>query len=146
MSTTVPEVPGIWPEPRDIEVIRTTFAKVKLTPEEAGLKFYQRLFETAPQVRPMFPADLKPQAGKLFQTLGVLVASLDRVGELLPVLRSMGQRHKAYGAEPDHYAAVGAALLWTLEQELGDAFTEEAQDDWTRLYTLVSRVMVEGAQ
>ncbi|QOY91208.1 globin domain-containing protein [Paludibaculum fermentans] len=126
---------------REIEVLRGTFAKVKLSPEQAGAKFYARLFELAPQVRPMFPAAMGPQAGKLFQTLKLLVASLDRLHELVPVLRELGRRHKSYGAVADHYAVVGSALIWTLEQELGDEFTEEAKEDWIQLYTLVSRMM-----
>ena len=39
------------------------------------------------------------------------------------------------------YATVGAALLWTLEQGLGQAFTSDVRDAWTKTYTLLSSAM-----
>ena len=44
------------------------------------------------------------------------------------------------------YHSVGVALLWTLEQGLGDALTEDVKQAWTAAYQLLSGVMQEGAR
>ena len=50
-----------------------------------------------------------------------------------------------YGVAAEHYASVGAALIWTLEQGLGDDFTPETRDAWIAAYTLLSGVMIDEA-
>jgi nitric oxide dioxygenase len=43
--------------------------------------------------------------------------------------------------EDRHYDLVGAALLWTLEQGLGDAFTPSAREAWAAAYAAVATIM-----
>lgn len=38
-----------------------------------------------------------------------------------------------------------AALLWTLERGLGDAFTDDTRNAWIKTYTLLSTTMKEAA-
>ena len=61
-------------------------------------------------------------------------------------LRKLGQRHKIYGVEPGHYDTVGAALLWTLEQGLGEHYTPEVEQAWANAYGLLSGVMQDAAE
>jgi hemoglobin-like flavoprotein len=77
--------------------------------------------------------------------IGAAVGMLDRPDALLPVLRQLGARHAGYGVVDTHYATVGAALLLTLEQGLGDAFTPETRAAWADLYAVISRTMQQGA-
>jgi len=46
----------------------------------------------------------------------------------------------------EHYATVGSALLWTLEQGLGEQFTPEVREAWTAAYGLLAQVMQQGAE
>src|SRR3546814_3776176 len=96
--------------------------------------FYTRLFETAPEVKPLFKGDIKEQGRKLMATIGLAVSSLDRLPQLVPVVQDLGRKHAGYGVRDDHYDAVGAALLWTLEQGLGPDFTPETRTAWTEGY------------
>jgi len=73
--------------------------------------------------------------------LGVAVSSLRRFDTLRPVLRDLGKRHAGYGVTDEHFQTVGAALLWTLEQGLGDDFTPEVRSAWTLVYTAVADEM-----
>jgi hemoglobin-like flavoprotein len=50
-----------------------------------------------------------------------------------------------YGVEDRHYATVGEALLWTLEQGLGKDFTAEVREAWASAYGLLSRTMMDAA-
>jgi nitric oxide dioxygenase len=103
------------------------------------------LFEIAPQVRPLFKNDMDEQGRKLMMTLSVVVNGLDRLDEIAPVARDLAIRHVAFGVKPEHYALVGAALLWTLGQGLGEKFTPEVEAAWTQAYTTLSGVMIGAA-
>ena len=82
----------------------------------------------------------------LIQTLTVVVRSLDRLDQILPAIEALGRRHAGYGVRPGHYETVGAALLWTLGQGLGDAFTPELEASWTEAYTNLASVMIGAAE
>lgn len=114
--------------------------------EQASDLFYGRLFEIAPDVEPLFAnATMEEQKKKLMQTLGVAVAGLDNLDELTPALRALGERHVDYDVKNEHYQSVGAAFLWTLEQGLGDAYTEEVKEAWTVVYTTLAETMIKAA-
>lgn len=128
-----------------IELVQQSFSQVAPIADVAAQLFYERLFVTNPQLRPMFPEDLTEQRGKLMKTLALAVAGLTKVDKIVPVLQSLGRRHVAYGVEDEHYDVVGANLIWTLEQGLGDAFTAEVREAWLQTYTIVASVMKEAA-
>ena len=131
--------------PQQIELVQSTWRQVMPIRAQAGALFYQRLFSENPQLRDMFPADIAPQAAKLMGMLHTAVNALTDLDTAAPLLRELGRRHVAYGVRSEHYAPVGAALLWTLEQGLGEAFTDPVRDAWTAAYTLVARTMQDGA-
>ena len=127
--------------PQQIELVQTSFKKVVPIAGTAADLFYGRLFEIAPQVRPLFPADLAEQKRKLMGMLGTAVTNLHRLETILPAVKALGERHKGYGVTAAHYAPVGAALLWTLEKGLGADFTPEVKAAWTETYTALAGVM-----
>ena len=81
------------------------------------------------------------QRKKLMQMITVAVRGLERLDDLVPAVEALGRRHTGYGVTDQHYATVGAALLWTLEQGLGDAYTPEVHAAWSETYTLLASVM-----
>ncbi|UYN95003.1 MAG: hypothetical protein KIT25_23805 [Enhydrobacter sp.] len=131
--------------PDQIRLVQSSFATVAPIAATAADLFYGRLFEIAPQVRAMFPDDLSEQKKKLMAMLGTVVAGLNRIETLLPAVRALGQRHAGYGVKAEHFAPVGAALLWTLEQGLGEAFTPEVKEAWTIAYGVLSQTMIDAA-
>jgi hemoglobin-like flavoprotein len=131
--------------PEQIAVIRTSFAGVAPIAEDAAALFYARLFELDPQLRPLFRGDLKAQGRALMGMLKVVVEGLDRLDQLVPAVQALGRRHAGYGVRDEHYATVGAALLWTLEQGLGDAFTPETRKAWAIAYGVLATTMQHAA-
>lgn len=129
-----------------IEIVQSNWAKVAPNAEHVAALFYDRLFDIAPHVRPLFNNDMTEQGRKLTQMIGVAVNGLPHLDQIVPAVQQMGVRHTAYGVKADHYESVGAALLWTLEQGLGDDFTPEAKQAWTETYTLLATTMQEAAQ
>ncbi|HYD04089.1 MAG TPA: globin family protein [Reyranella sp.] len=130
--------------PQQVALVQTSFAKVVPIAGTAATLFYDRLFEIAPAVRPMFPADLSEQKKKLMAMLGTVVAGLSRPDTLMPAVRALGERHAGYGAKAEHFAPVGTALLWTLERGLGDDFTPEVREAWTTAYGVLSQGMIDA--
>ena len=109
--------------------------------------FYERLFALDSSLLPMFDrTDMKEQRRKLLVALGTVVNGLDNLKPLLPVLENLGRNHSRYGVKDAHYETVGAALLWTLEQGLGEAWTPAAKAAWTQSYGTVANVMRSAAE
>lgn len=131
--------------PAEVNLVKRTWSRVVPIKDAAAGLFYNKLFEMDPAVRPMFKGDLAEQGTKLMATLNVVVQSLDKLDEVVPVARELAVRHVAYGVKPEHYDSVGAALLWTLEQGLGDGFTPDVKQAWTTAYTTLSGAMKEAA-
>ena len=130
--------------PQQIKLVQNSFAQVAPIATIAADLFYGRLFEVAPQLRRMFPQDMVQQKMKLMTMLGVVVNGLTKLDALLPAVRALGKRHAGYEVHAEHFAPVGASLLWTLEQGLGDDCTPEVKEAWTTAYGVLSSVMIEA--
>jgi len=131
--------------PDQVKLVQQSFAKVAPISETAAVLFYDRLFEVAPAVKAMFPADMTEQRRKLMATLAVVVNGLGNLESVLPAASALAKRHVGYGAKPAHYPVVGGALLWTLEKGLGDGWTPEVADAWTAAYGTLSGFMISEA-
>lgn len=131
--------------PDQIQLVQASFAKVVPISDKAAELFYGRLFEIAPDIKPLFTSDIAQQGRKLMTTLGVVVNGLSDFDAILPAARTLAVRHVDYGVTPSHYAPVGAALIWTLEQGLGDAFDDATRTAWSEAYAVLSNVMIEAA-
>ena len=131
--------------PEQIKLVQDSFAKVAPISEKAAELFYGRLFEIAPQVRAMFPDDMTEQRKKLMATLAIVVNGLNNLGAILPAASALAKRHVSYGAKPAHYPVVGDALLWTLEQGLGSAWTPQVATAWSSAYATLSGFMIAEA-
>ena len=77
--------------------------------------------------------------------LSTFVGGLNDFDVIAPAIKELGVRHIGYGVTVDQYDTVGAALLWTLEQGLGDAYTDDVMNAWVEAYTLISNTMIEAA-
>jgi hemoglobin-like flavoprotein len=131
--------------PHQIDLVQQTFADVKPIAATAAELFYNRLFTLEPSLRPMFKGDIRQQGQMLMSMIGAAVSGLKNLDTLVPVVRGLGARHAGYGVRDEHYAIVGGALLWTLEQGLGEKFTAEVRDAWAAAYGLLADVMMLGA-
>ena len=129
----------------DIPAMRANFAKAAATGDEAPLYFYSHLFLSHPETRAMFPVSMAHQRDRLFAALGDVVARVDDLDALVPILQQLGRDHRKFGTLSAHYPAVGASLLATLEH-FDDEWTPELAKSWSEAYTVVAQVMVEAAE
>jgi hemoglobin-like flavoprotein len=128
-----------------VDAVRHSFGQVALIAPQAAALFYDNLFAADPSLRALFKSDLSRQGERLMAMIGKAVGMLDKPAALLPVLRSLGARHAEYGVVTAHYATVGAALMKTLAQGLGAAWTPETQEAWATVYGVIRDTMLEGA-
>ena len=131
--------------PKQISVVKQSWAQVVPISDQAAALFYGRLFELDPSLSSLFSGDMGAQGKKLMSMLNTAVSTLDVMANLTPALQALGKRHVGYGVKAADYDTVGAALLWTLEQGLQEGYTEEVAEAWTQAYATLAGVMVEAA-
>jgi len=131
--------------PEQINLVKSSWDKVVPISEKAAELFYGKLFELDPELKALFKDDMKEQGRKLMTILNTTVNSLDKLESIVPAVQDMGKRHVGYGVKDEDYDTVGEALIWTLSQGLGDAFTDEVKESWLITYTLVADTMKAAA-
>jgi NAD(P)H-flavin reductase len=129
----------------DIPAMRANFAKAAATGDEAPLYFYSHLFLSHPETRALFPVSMAHQRDRLFAALGDVVARVDDLEALVPILQQLGRDHRKFGTVAAHYPAVGASLLATLEH-FDEEWTPELAKNWSEAYDVVATVMIEAAE
>lgn len=128
-----------------VKQVQETWDKVVPISAQAAALFYGKLFELDPELKPLFKSDISEQGKKLMQMINVAVRGLSEPAKLLPAVEELGRRHVGYGVREKDYDTVGAALLWTLEQGLGPAFTPEVKAAWTETYVVLASTMQKAA-
>lgn len=127
--------------PEQIVLVQTSFASIAPIASTIAALFYHRLFYLDPTLEHLFPRDLGDQRDKLIAMLQVVVNGLDQLEAIVPAVQALGRRHRTYGAVDAHYTTVGAALLWTLRQALGDYWTPEVEAAWAAAFALLATTM-----
>lgn len=130
---------------QQINLVQKSWSKILPISDKAAELFYNRLFEIDPSTKVFFKGDMGVQGRKLMQMITAAVNGLNDLDGLVPVVQDLGRRHGGYGVQEAHYGSVGSALLWTLEQGLGDDFTPEVKIAWTETYMLLAGVMKDAS-
>jgi len=129
-----------------VELLESSFEKVKPQANEFVASFYDNLFTDYPAAKPLFAhSNMGEQSNKLLMSLVFVVENLRKPGALTEALKGLGARHVKYGALPEHYPLVGNTLLKTFEQYLGEEWTPATKQAWIDAYGVITEVMLEGA-
>ena len=130
----------------DTAALQNSRDKVASSGDEVPLYFYSHLFLSHPELRSMFPISMSAQRDRLVGALGRVVSNVDRLDQVTGFVQQLGRDHRRFSVVPEHYNAVGASLLATLQHFLGAAWTEPLASDWAAAYGVVARIMVEAAE
>lgn len=129
----------------EVDLLRRSFqAATRDMPDLVDL-FYRRLFEIAPETRLLFRGDMALQGEKLKSTLGMMIAQIQDIAMLHPMLADLARRHVRYDVVPRHYALVGEALLWAVLRTLGDGFDDRIKGVWRAAYQGIAEAMIAAA-
>lgn len=142
MTTSVPQ---LAPPRLDTAALKANFASVAAHGDDVAMYFYNYLFLTHPEVRPMFPLSMAEQRDRLLDALIRIVTHVDRISELEPYLAGLGRDHRKFAVLAEHYPSVGDALVATLAHFSGPAWTDELAANWSSAYDAVTGAMIRGA-
>jgi hemoglobin-like flavoprotein len=131
--------------PEQIYLVQRSWRQVLPIADTAAEMFYTKLFSLDASLQPLFKGDMKAQGRKLMAMIGTAVNGLGKLDALVPAVQDLGRRHVKYGVKDAHYDTVGAALLWTLGQGLGEAFTPDVKAAWTTVYGVLAATMKNAA-
>ncbi|GAA1921321.1 FAD-binding oxidoreductase [Streptomyces sodiiphilus] len=129
----------------DAQLIRRTLEEIEPISGQVTSYFYAMLFVQNPGMRDMFPAAMDAQRDRLFQALLTAADALDDTLALTEYLDGLGRGHRKYGTRPEHYPAVGEALMTALERYAVNSWGPEAEAAWVRAYTAISQTMIDAA-
>jgi nitric oxide dioxygenase len=90
--------------PEQVTLVQQTFGQAAPIADKTAEIFYDRLFEVAPAVKPLFQGDMAEQRRKLMAMLAVVVHGLSDLPSILPAASALAKRHVDYGARPEHYS------------------------------------------
>lgn len=130
----------------DVPLLRSSFALVAEAEPALAARFYDHLFGMYPQVKPLFastPMDRQQQM--LTEALVAVVEHLDDADWLSSHLQLLGRRHVNYGISHEMYGWVGAALLATLAEVAGPAWSDQLASAWGAAYGAIVDLMLAGA-
>jgi nitric oxide dioxygenase len=129
-----------------ISLVQESWQWVKPVAKQAGINFYEKLFEAAPGIRHLFKENYQEQADKLMVTLSYVVNKLQKPADIMGDIDKLGKSHAKYGAQPEHYAVVGQCLIATLREGLGEKWNEPLQDAWIAAFTLIKDAMIAAQE
>ena len=131
-----------------IEQVQKSWKMVAaMEPTVVGNLFYNRLFEIAPELRPMFRnTSIDEQSRKLLSMINYVIIKLNKLDDIIDEVKKLARRHVQYGVQDEHYSIVGSALLWTLEAGLADKWNNQLKEAWTVCYTILAEAMIEASK
>lgn len=129
-----------------LTLVRGSFELLRPLPKGFGLSFYERLFELDPSLRPLFRGHMENQASMFVTALGFIVADMSEAGSFSRAINELGVRHHSLEISDATYAKFGEALLWTLEQRLGEHFTPEVREAWATAYSTLADALKRSVE
>lgn len=141
---SIEEVP--LPAPAVIEAVRQSCSALPPGSTRLADRFYQNLFEMAPAVRDMFPANMQTQKERMAFALLEVVRYLDEPEEVAGYLRRLGAQHKRdMDIKPEHYPFVGRALVRAVS-EVSPTWSSSMSSAWIVVYEWITANMLAGAR
>ncbi|WP_455358432.1 globin domain-containing protein [Streptomyces sp. SYSU K21746] len=129
----------------DAILVRRTLAEIAPVADKVTSYFYALVFIGHPELRALFPAAMDTQRDRLLKALLTAAEHIDNPDVLVPYLQNLGRGHRKYGTQPEHYPAVGEALLGALARYATRTWDAEAEAAWVRAYTSISQIMIDAA-
>ncbi|GAB3795518.1 globin domain-containing protein [Micromonospora zhanjiangensis] len=126
-------------------LLKESWVLVEDRRDQLASHFYARLFVTDPTLRTLFPVQMSVQRERLLEAIVAATGSVGDPERFDEFLRSLGRDHRKFHVRPEHYTALGAALLHALRTFGGDQWTVEYDQAWTEAYAAMAERMQAGA-
>lgn len=112
------------------------------SPNEVGAKLYQTFVGGATDLQHMFTSPSDVLSGKFAEILDSIVSSTDNPAALHEQLKSLAPMHIKKGVKAEYLPRFGEALLKTLVDCIGPAFTTEMRAAWEWLWAWLTQSFI----
>lgn len=127
--------------PRQRMLVQSTYEMAMPRLSMVSDRFYTRLLKRHPELRSLFKSDLR-HLGRLFaQTFTLVVQRLEDSEAVETMLGELGQRHRQYGVEREHYELASKILISSVRLASGISFTYEIRKAWEAFYDYIIECM-----
>ncbi len=129
------------------DLIRDNLELVATAAPDLTARFYERLFRLHPALQGLFGRrSEEAQQRMLLEAIVAVVDHLEDASWLESTLGALGAKHVEYGVRDEMYPLVGGALLETLADVSGDAWTSETAKAWSDAIGFIASTMIAGAE
>ncbi|XP_074094604.1 globin-like [Cotesia typhae] len=142
---------------RDVRLVQSTWAIVKKDRLASGITVMLGFFESHPEYQSYFdefrdvprqdlPGNKKFQAHALsvMTALSKTVDALNNVGVLEANLTALGKRHGNRELTEQQFQHLKIVIVDVFRQTLGDQFTEETEEAWTKTFKVMYSYIFKG--
>ncbi len=126
---------------REIHLLQESLAKILPVKKEASELFYNKLFNSDPNIKNICRTKAEEREKKFVQVLNLLIGVMDKIHEIDPIVHDITLTYIERGITDKDYDTFGKALISTLQTVLGKDFTPEAKSAWMTAYSLLSKAM-----
>lgn len=133
-------------ETYQVRLLKTSLAEVAGSPDLAAEFFYDELFHRSPETRAFFKEDWPDQRRTLIDALETAVEGISTPDQFFSYVEDLGRQHVGSGVRRSHYESAGVALIWMLEQVLGDGFTDDTRESWEILWDRIAGTMISARE
>ncbi len=130
---------------RTIEIIKSTAPILDQHGETLTRHFYKRMFSHNPEVAPFFNTANQESGAQQKALAGAIcayAANIDNLDVLGGAVELIAQKHASLQIKPEHYPIVGANLLASIREVLGDGATDEIINAWAEAYGFLANILI----
>lgn len=132
--------------PRTIEIVKATVPVLEAHGQQITTRFYEMMFSNHPELLNIFNHANQRQ-GRQSQALASAIyaaaAHIDRLEDIMPVVKQIGHKHRALHIQPEHYPIVGKHLLLAIKDVLRDAATDDILEAWAEAYGVIADIFIQ---
>ena len=128
-----------------IDIVKSTAPILDQHAETLTRHFYKRMFSHNPEVAPFFnPAHQHSgsQQRALAGAICAYAANIDNLEVLGGAVELIAQKHASLMIKPEHYPIVGANLLASIREVLGEGATDAVIDAWAEAYGFLADILI----
>jgi len=131
--------------PRTIEIVKATVPILEQHGETLTRYFYHRMFTHNPEVAPLFNPSNQASGSQqkaLAAAICAYAANIDNLEVLGGAVELIAQKHTSLRILPEHYPIVGANLLASIREVLGEGATDEVIAAWGEAYGFLADILM----
>lgn len=130
----------------DSESVKNCWLKIKSANGTNAFvdNFYTRMFDSFPETRSLFPANLVEQKSTLLATLDSVITGIDYIEDLKDELIELGRRHKKFGINEDMYVAFIITVVECANITANFKLTDKELEAWETAFREVTKIMLKA--